>query len=129
MKNVTFDLVKALDKRSVSVQAAGVVIAETVTITPEKGLMGDYLTAIQEHGGLFDQAKAARLAGVHRSRINQLVLSGRLPLVNVLVNLGGAKMPLEQLIPGNALLAWMREPKAKGGRPMHRKNRPELQAA
>ena len=129
MKNVRISGVKALDKRQAIGQDARVVVVETVAINWCPEPMKEYLEAINRHGGLFDQSRAARVAGVSSQRIHQLIEAGRLPLVNVMVEIEGRTLPLEQLIPGNALLAWMKEPKNKGGRPTHRASRPELQAA
>ena len=120
---------KSLAKLQAKGQDDRVVIAETVAITSTATPMKEYLDAIIRHGGLFDQAKAARVAGVSPQRIHQLVDAGRLPLVNVMLEVEGHTVPFEQLVPADALFAWMKEPRQTGRPRKPKLEQPELQAA
>lgn len=105
-----------LDKQRGAGQDSGVVILSTVILDRQTDFVEDYFQAQLKHRGLFDQAQAARAIGVSRARINKLVMSGRLPLVNIMTGGEGSRAHVDTLIPGNALVAWLARPKSKGGR-------------
>ena len=109
-----------------SIEVSGA--AKGATFPPTE-YMDKYLNAYMTHGGLFDQVQAAKLAGVSKQRINELVKAGRLRLHTLTLDGPRGPMLIEQTILGNDLRAWMEAPKVKGGGHLHRSKRNELQAA
>ena len=91
--------------------------ARQIRITLAEGLMGEYLESLVKYGGMFTVGQAAKLAGLSKQRISELVKKGQLPLVEVVFALTpDADLLVEELIPGNAIRRWVGQAKSKGGR-------------
>jgi len=70
-----------------------------------------------KHGGLLTQAQVALLAGISRTRVNELLNTQKLPYVEFTFWPGTTEANTVRFVPGPEVVEWLGREKSKGGRP------------